>query len=206
MVGLVSLGLVRGRKKHQPGVCPQCLALKRWNLSLQLLYTGIFAYWRTHLPITNLNVKSKLKVTKILLSISWCRSFIVLCETDLLSYERQSLGYCDCYEHVWCCPKEELSGLQFAKRSRTGQCPLWEKNPFYPGLRIQAPAILSQLKKKQAPASPLVLQTASCPPLLFLTSQTVRSSDSKRKQLVLLHNHLPPNQLFIWNKRLANIL
>lgn len=35
-VGKGSLDLVRERKKHQPGFCPLCLALKRWNLLLWL--------------------------------------------------------------------------------------------------------------------------------------------------------------------------
>ena len=39
--GMGSLDQGRGRRKPQRGGCPQCLASKRWNLSLQRWYTGI---------------------------------------------------------------------------------------------------------------------------------------------------------------------
>ena len=39
--GMGSLDQGRGRRKPQRGGCPQCLASKRWNPSLQRWYTGI---------------------------------------------------------------------------------------------------------------------------------------------------------------------
>ena len=73
-----------------------------------------------------------------------------------------------------------------------------ESDPFYPSWR----------KKKQASASTLVLQTASFPPLFFLTTQRVRSSDSGASTLFCYTTSFLPINYFRTkeNKRLSNIL
>ena len=103
-------------------------------------------------------MKSKFKATEIW-SISWRR---------WKKWKKCSTSGMFC---GW--SKEELSGLQFAKRSRTALPLLWEKNPtnFIPAAK----------------------KSLNC---FFPVKSASQIPRQRSKHLVLLYNHLSPNQLF----------